>query len=240
MNTDPCGYCLIINMTENREGTAKDANDLKVLFEERHFAVKEYQDLTKEQIIDLMKKVRESEDLWKMKCFVMFILAHGNTAKKNEEVEKGAAYFITNQGEKIAVSTIKDSIESTKSLFGKPKLLFVQSCRGSTVDTGVKKADADDEKVPRGSDFLISFATLKSRIAVRNEEAGANFIQQIIATFKNDHYVRRYDVVSLMTIVTGEIAKLSEKVEVKGETWDKVKQNPETTFTFRKFLYFRI
>lgn len=234
MNTDPCGYCLILNMTENREGTTKDANDLKALFEKLHFAVKEYRDLTKEKVIDLMEKVRGSEDLEKMKCFVMFILAHGSTA------EEGAAYFATNQGEKIAVSTIKNSIESTKSLFGKPKLLFVQSCRGSTVDTGVKQADAYNAIAPRGSDFLISFAAIESGISIRETDKGSIFIQKIVTTFGNKDYVERYDVVSLMTIVTGEVAKQSKKMDVDWINRDGVKQIPETAFTFTKFLYFRI
>lgn len=104
---------------------------METLFEKLHFAVKEYQDLTKEQITDLMKKVRKSKDLEKMKCFVIFILAHGGTSVTEEdikEVEKGATYFITNLGKKIAVSTIKNSIETTESLTGKPKLLFMQTC----------------------------------------------------------------------------------------------------------------
>ena len=241
MNTNPRGYCLIINMTKKRDGTKEDAEELKNLFQNKlKFVVKEYKDLTHEDIKELMKNIKSphppnrSSD---MCCFVMFILAHGNTYsgkddEQGEECKIGSAFFETHDEKKMPVSTIKKSIETAPALRGKPKLLFIQACRGEKDDEGVVAMQKDaTEIIPSGSDFLVSFATIVGFPAYRHEKKGTVFIQNLVETFGNDENIDRYDIVSLMTKVTGKVAK--EKVDTV------YKQNPETTFTFRKFLYFR-
>lgn len=241
MDTNPRGYCLIINMTKKRDGTQEDVEKLKNLFQNKlKFVVKEYKDLTRENIEKLMENIisphspnRSSE----MCCFVMFILAHGETysGEKDEQGEEciiGSAFFITNDGMKMPVSAIKKSIETAPALIDKPKLLFIQACRGNKDDPGVVAMEKDaTEIIPSGSDFLISFATIVGFPAYRHGKKGTVFIQNLVETFGNDENIDRYDVVSLMTKVTGKVAK--EKVNTV------YKQNPETNFTFRKFLYFR-
>uniref|UniRef100_A0A1X7UKU3 Caspase family p20 domain-containing protein n=1 Tax=Amphimedon queenslandica TaxID=400682 RepID=A0A1X7UKU3_AMPQE len=75
-------------------------------------------------------------------CFVMFILAHGNKTS-----------FTTDDNVRYKMSTIKDKIQSIPGLVGKPKLLFLQTCRGDKFDEGVdvEAASSDgDEKIPSG------------------------------------------------------------------------------------------
>lgn len=213
-------------MTKDRDGTQNDANRLIDLFLKFKFAVKEYQDLKSEDIDKLMENVHDSSKHKQMCCFVMFILAHGDTYK--DEECKGGAYFITSMGEKVPVSDIKKSLENTPGLMGIPKLLILQSCRGSTKDQGL----SPDGRIPNGSDFLLSFATLQGYAAFRHENNGSYFIQYLCDTF-NEENIAHYDVVSLMTQVTGKVAD-----EDLREGCITRKQNPETTFTFRRLLYF--
>ena len=210
---------------------------MRRLFTELEFAIEEYKNLTPEEIDDLMDKIKSPDPpncSSKMCCFVMFILAHGSTytgteKEKNEECKIGSAYFTTTGGKIIPVSKIKKSIEKAPALYDKPKLLFIQACRGDTDDSGIKAMKKDGiERIPSGSDFLISFAAIEGSPAYRDEDNGTVFIQNLVETFGNDANIARYDVVSLMTKVTGKVAK--EEM--------KHKQNPETTSTFRKFLYF--
>ena len=235
MNTNPRGYCLILNMKKGREeGNKEDVDALKRLFTGLKFAVKEYTDLTRDEVMgenQLMEKV-EKADHSQLSCFVMFILAHGGS-------HNGAAYFKTFDEQQINVSLIKNSIESTSSLIGKPKMLFLQSCRGSTLDTGYEVMDAprDIKKIPRGSDFLVSFATIEDYAACRGGD-GSRFIGSIVEIFSNEENIARYDVMSLMTIVTGKVADITRSVKDTNGKIVGVKQNPETTTTFRKFLYF--
>lgn len=239
MNTNPRGYCLILNMKKGREkGSTEDADALIQLFKGLKFAVKEYPDLTKEEVTELMDKVKKANHR-RLSCFVMFVLAHGGS-------HNGDAYFTTfdkeHKAQQINVSLIKNSIESTPTLIDKPKLLFLQSCRGSTFDTGYEVMDAppprDIKVIPKGADFLVSFATIEDYFAFRGED-GSRFIGSIVETFSNEN-VARYDVMSLMTIVTGKVANITRSVKDKKseKIIEGVKQNPETTTTFRKFLYF--
>lgn len=232
MNTIPRGYCLILNMKESREqGSTEDANALIRLFTDLKFVVKEYTDLTREEVIELMSKVKEA-DHSRLSCFVMFILAHGGS-------HNGVANFTTFDKQQINVSLIKNKIETNPSLIGKPKMLFLQSCRGSTLDTGYEVMDAPPniKVIPRGSDFLVSFATIEDYAACRGGD-GSRFIGSIVETFSNEN-IARYDVMSLMTIVTGKVADITRPVKnTDGNIIEGVKQNPETTTTFRKFLYF--
>lgn len=238
MDKKPCGYCLIINMIGDRKGTEKDACDLRKLFEKLEFVVGEYKNLTPEEINELMENIESlhpSDGRSKMCCFVMFILAHGGTYsgqedEKGDECKIGSAFFKTTEKKKIPLSKIKKSIENAPALYGKPKLLFVQTCRGDIGDPGVKIKEDGKERIPSCSDFLLSFAASEGFPSFRHEENGTYFIQNIFEIFDNDQNIDRYDVVSLMTKVTGKVAK---------ETYNNKFQNPETTSTFRKFLYFR-
>ena len=218
-------------MTKDRDGTQKDANRLRDLFSKFKFAVKEYQNLKRKDIDKLMENVHDSNEHKQMCCFVMFILAHGGTYKDEDatgEEFKGGAYFITSKGEKVPVLDIKKSLENTPGLMGIPKLLILQSCRGSTMDQGL----SPDGRIPNGSDFLLSFATLHGYAAFRHQNNGSYFIQYLCDTF-NEKNIAHYDVVSLMTQVTGKVADEDLK-----EGCITRKQNPETTFTFRRLLYF--
>ena len=234
MNKSKRGYCLIIHMTKGREGDEKDVDELTKFFKKIDFAVKEYTDFTNKKIEMLMKNVtNKTDDVRQSCCFVMFILAHGSTDKD------GYSYFRTKDAT-YKVSDIRSKIEDARLLVGKPKLLFIQTCRGGTVDTGHSQCDNDldpnTDKIPRGSDFLLSFATIKEFIAIRHEQKGTVFIQNLCQVFST--YYKECDVATMMTIVTNRVAALTENVKKDGEIVPKAKQNPETTITFRKFLYF--
>uniref|UniRef100_A0A1X7T6G9 Caspase family p20 domain-containing protein n=1 Tax=Amphimedon queenslandica TaxID=400682 RepID=A0A1X7T6G9_AMPQE len=236
MNTTPWGYCLIINMKKGREdGNEKDTDKLRTLFKhDLQFAFRVYNNLKAEDIDNLMKNVKEASHQWSC-CFIMFILAHGGT-------ENMSAYFLTSDNKRYKVSSIKKKIESIDDLNGKPKLLFIQSCRGDLLDTGLEVLDGNHgeknktpSKIPRGSDFLTSFATIEDYAACRGAD-GSRFIQCLCDVFTE--YRDKWDVVTMMTMVTKEVAAIARDVEGEGGIAKGVRQNPETTFTFRKFLFF--
>ena len=251
MNKSTRGYCLIIHMEKNRKmGNSEDVTKLRKLFESLQFCVKDYCDLTKAEIEQLTKNVKEASHKWSC-CFVMFILAHGGTD------EDGSAYFITSDDEvqrmvngkhktfyiKHKVSDIKNEIENHPDLVGKPKLLFLQTCRGGKQDVIVDKDDDLSKKpeefepgikgfIPTGSDFLLCFPTIEKYVAYRDKN-GSRFIQRLCEVFNDYHKI--CDVVSMMTLVTKSVADITIDTKVNGV---KAKQNPATTSTFRKFLFF--
>ena len=99
----------------------------------------------------------------------MFILAHGKTLN-------GDSVFTTSDNQSVKVLAIENAIKDVASLRGKPKLLFVTSCRaikndisetwydpGVAIEEKDKKSDClgDDEefddwvKIPNDSDFVL-------------------------------------------------------------------------------------
>ena len=230
MNTNPRGYCLIISIRKGRSlGNDKDVGRLIRLFTSLKFVVELHEDLSEESIQELMKEEKEANHS-PLCCFVMFILSHGCTD------DEGYAYFQTYDNKHYKVSTIKKQIEIIPSLVGKPKLLFLQTCRGGILDTGREVLDCCDvetnHKISRGSDFLISFATIEDDVACRGAD-GSCFIQCLCDVFTSFH--SEYDVLTMMTIITNRVAAIARRADGSDEN---VLQNPEFTSSFRKFLYF--
>lgn len=57
-----------------------------------------------------------------LSCILMFILTHGKTLN-------GDSVFTTSDNQSVKVLAIENAIKDVASLRGKPKLLFVTSCR---------------------------------------------------------------------------------------------------------------
>lgn len=109
----------------------------------------------------------------------MFILTHSKTLN-------GDSVFTTSDNQSVKVLAIENAIKDVVSLRGKPKLLFVTSCRaikndisetwydpGVAIEEKDKKSDClgDDEefddwvKIPNDSDFVLVSATEKGHKA---------------------------------------------------------------------------
>lgn len=162
----PRGICLIFNnkkFNENhthlqeRMGTEKDVESLKLLWEKLHFNVIIKTDLTAHEMYDTARDYSRLNHS-NYDCFVCCILSHGI---------QGGIYG--SDGEVIEIGLITQQFKGTacRSLGNKPKLFFVQACRGSDFDPGVQ-ADAvrnsDEEAMrhsaePNEGHFLLGYAT---------------------------------------------------------------------------------
>lgn len=104
-------------------------------------------------------------------CFVCCVLTHGN--------EQGM------YGSDDKILTIGDILspfsgDRCPALAGKPKVFFIQACRGSEMQDKVK-VQADDGNsspdriiyVPIYADFLISMSTFEGFVSLRNTEEGS-------------------------------------------------------------------
>ena len=226
MNTNPRGYCIIINMRKGRPGTEVDVTHLMRVFVNLKFVVKEYTDLTKKEIEQLMRNV-EVANHNSLSCFVMFVLAHGGTIF-NE------AYFATASDESVAIQFLENSIKKIEGLNGKPKLLFVQACRGAVRDSGVETDSIEEEetdmavRIPSHSDFITIYATVSGYAAFRKTTEGTRFIKSLVNVFDNEQHISQFDLLKLLT-------KVKRDVGDQGDIW---KQNPVSTDTLRKDLYF--
>ena len=190
MDSRPLGMCVIINNasfqdeTGNRDGAEHDEKSLKDLFEELGFAVKIKKDLTREEMHKVAKDAAD-EDHSNFDAFVFIIMSHGD--------ECDIVFGVDDRP--VRIEDIMREFKAIKcaTLRGKPKLFFIQSCRGSSTEflsPGVANCHRDshvprstrDSTLARGlspqeADFLLSFAAAPGYFAYRSSEYGSVFIQ---------------------------------------------------------------
>uniref|UniRef100_A0A1I8GRA2 Caspase-3 n=1 Tax=Macrostomum lignano TaxID=282301 RepID=A0A1I8GRA2_9PLAT len=232
--TNPQGYCLIINISEydsgsditlnfeERQGSDRDVDRVKQIFERLRFIVKIKKDLTAEQLDDFLHEIKKSPDLAKHGSFVCFLMAHGShdcIYGKN-----GVPCEIRNLTEKFKSSVCR-------SLEGKPKVFFIQACRGSRRDRAVARSSREqtDEAGapvynsairPAEGDFLLCYATTPGSAAFRNIDSGSRYVQTVCEFIEK--YFRELDLITIMTKVSGYLHK--NPVQVKGGLYHVVPQ----------------
>ena len=136
----PYGYALIVNIksfegkTSNgvtlaaRVGSDEDVKRLKKMWEELGFTVKTYVDLKAHEIYTKVYDIASDTDsLQTSSCFVCCIMSHG---------DMGLIYG--SDCDFLNIENITDLFnkENCKPLTEKPKLFFIQACRGSQPLTG--------------------------------------------------------------------------------------------------------
>ncbi|XP_078697446.1 uncharacterized protein LOC144925343 [Branchiostoma floridae x Branchiostoma belcheri] len=138
MTSDPRGVALIISNTNftdptrNRPGGAKDLDNLRKICGKLKLQQEIEQNLTAQQIAAVTKDVSK-RDHSSYDCFVLFLLSHGT--------ETGV---LGTDGQHVPVDSIISSFQACKSLVGKPKLFFIQACRGGDRDTGLADTATDE------------------------------------------------------------------------------------------------
>ncbi|XP_068134816.1 caspase-3-like [Hyperolius riggenbachi] len=197
------GKCLIINM-ENfsngllpRPGTDKDANSLQEVFGKIGFAVQIEKDITQNQYNTVVQKVAR-EDHSKRGGFVCVILSHGelNGFYVKDALIKYDNLFNNFKG------------DGCKTLVGKPKLFFIQACRGGQIDHGAivcsKEAEENVTIIPKEADNLYHYSTPPGYLAWRSPVNGSWFIQTLCEMLKK--YWMEYELLQILTYVNKSVA----------------------------------
>uniref|UniRef100_A0AAR2KIW2 Caspase-8 n=1 Tax=Pygocentrus nattereri TaxID=42514 RepID=A0AAR2KIW2_PYGNA len=256
MTSKPRGYCVIINNMNfknnkrNREGSNYDAAALEKVFKILGFDVQIYTnqeaEAMKKLLLDFSKK--EHGD-----CFVCCVLSHG---------EKEGVLGIDEE-----LCPMKDILSpfdgiNCSSLAGKPKVFFIQACRGENMEANVVVSEDNVVEVdglgltiggPKNtysisqySDFLVSMSTVDDHVSYRNE-GGSWFIQALCKQLE-DGSQRGDDILTILTRVNNEVSRKVGEVEVQQSrcccfsfvTTHVAKMTPEPCYTLRKKLIFRI
>lgn len=243
MNSNPRGLCVIINnenfadLENKRNGSQKDVDSLKALFEFLGFLVEVEKDKTADQIKALMAKY--SNDAHHRDCFVCCVMSHGN--------ETG----VVGCDKKICpLNDITSPFDGVNcpALIGKPKVFFIQACRGCEMQSKVLVTDgagaSRNQKsgkvysIAKDSDFLIALSTVEGYFSIRDPSSGSWFIQSLCEHLKKGSE-KGQDILRILTNVNNDVSR--KKVSIEKENNDKVdaKMTPQPQFTLRKLLIFK-
>ncbi|XP_070545032.1 caspase-7-like [Ptychodera flava] len=167
-------------------------------------------------------------------CVAVAILSHG---------DDGIIYG-TDGTTRVEELTEYFSGENCKTLVGKPKLFFLQACRGTEFDDGVLLKSSSDQtdaapvpqRLPVQIDFLICYSTVPGYYSWRNPKNGSWFIQAICKVF--DRYGKDMDVLQMMTKVSKTVAYSFESTTTSIRMHQK-KQIPCTVSMLTKDFYFK-
>ena len=197
----------------------------------------EEKDLTAAQMKTTLQHYADEHKNMKVDCFVCCILTHG-----------GSQGLHGCDGEPVKIRDIKSKFTAANcpGLAGKPKLFFIQACRGSDEDRGYKQRDniprmepgiSCAEFIPIEADFLTAYATPDGYISWRDTEQGSEYIQaltQVIRDYRTDMDIQR-----ILTKVNEVVSEKVIPAEGKNGKEHNYKQIPEPSSTLRKLFYFR-
>lgn len=143
------------------------------------------------------------------------------------------------------------------TLIGKPKLFFIQACRGSMTDPGLiykpkpkaralsAPSDMVDSRLMRESqepyviptlaDLLVMYSTSEGYYSFRNPEQGSWFIQALCEEIaENSHE----EIMTILTGVNRRVAYGKQSHVPHNHEWDATKQMPIIQSMLTKSLYF--
>ncbi|XP_022672673.1 caspase-1-like isoform X5 [Varroa destructor] len=224
------GVCVIVNQKtfsahtglNERRGTDVDADHLFQTFEGLSFEVHRHDNL-KEKELHKVLKYWQDYDHSDCDAFVFCLLSHGerDLVYHTEGKMPTDHLFAPFAGDQCA------------TLVGKPKLFFIQACRGDWLDKGALATDQTDStggdvyRLPAHADFLICYSTVAGYYSWRNTCHGSWFVQALCDVLKRKDLLREHDILSLMTLVNKNVA-LNFESSVPGNTdMDQRKQASE-------------
>ena len=253
MNRKPHGWCLIINNVnftcglKDRVGSDVDAKNLQSLFLKFQYNVKTVRNLTGGALKETLFKFAKQEDHKSADSVVVCILTHGL---------RGQVYGV--DGLLIPISDLTSMFNGhqAKHLVGKPKMFFIQACRGGEYDYGTDQSDGadslaaiktteqilddiysvdepdsyfDPKSLPVEADFLLAYATVPGYVSWRNSEKGSWFIQALVEVFRDE--AKKEDAVSMLVKVNGKVAR-------EFQSLNRGKQMPAPVVMLTKKVFF--
>ncbi|XP_046437451.1 caspase-1-like [Daphnia pulex] len=204
----------------DRPGSSKDRDDLSRTLSQLDFEVKPFDNLTAAQVRKEIVKLAEKVDHTDHDCLLVVVMSHGQDGK--------ICAFDT----MYDVEDVWMPFSSCATLAGKPKLFFIQACRGFDEqeplrDGGTKVSyssttiDGPGEySIPTQADFLFVYSTIPGYGSYRSEKYGAVFIQVLCDVLSQRG--RRDDLISMMTVVLRKVAV--EEIYVKEEVKKKIEE----------------
>ncbi|CAG5103964.1 Oidioi.mRNA.OKI2018_I69.chr1.g1020.t1.cds [Oikopleura dioica] len=249
------GYFVIFNhlkfsgaageVNSKRDGTE---HDLERVFTELEFEVHTYHDLTKKEVESTLQKY-ENCNMDDCEMFGLALLTHGD-----------AQGIVSAKDKMLHISSFIDPIKSNPTLVGKPKLFFIQACRGQGYMNGVNIVDTsapdglaiegndddidpeEDEDlaerlrlgIPKDADILVHFAQSEGYTSTRNPYVGSTFIIALCYFLRYAYQLELHQIL----VRTNSLVALRE-TSTYDPASDRKKQMPVIQSQLTKLLYLK-
>ncbi|XP_059488890.1 caspase-1-like [Neocloeon triangulifer] len=236
MNHEKRGVALIFNHYKfdadrmpMRKGTDEDKERLIKAFKKHAFRVHFEDDLCISDIKYVINREIVKVDHSKSDCVAIAIMTHGSEGDKI--YAKDSAYCLHD-----LVSML--TADKCPTLAGKPKLFFIQACRGEGQDGGhtirtdsPRSGQYTQFRIPNQADFFLAYSTIPGYVAMRNQLYGSWFVKELCKKLMEDDSHAR----SIFQLMTEVVGKVAIDYETKG---DHYKQIPTFTSRLTKDLVF--
>ncbi|KAL1468656.1 hypothetical protein MTO96_025232 [Rhipicephalus appendiculatus] len=233
------GKCVIFNnrhfaphtKLSERRGTDLDADNLYYRFSGLGFESVIHHNFSRKQMLDELERLGQ-QNYQDDDCFVCCILTHG---------DRDVLYATDG---KFPVDSVMDPFRGNvcPTLLGKPKLFFIQACRGDRLDEGtpvvLETSDSPGQiyRIPTHADFLAAYSTVPGFYSWRNTSQGSWFVQALCSVL--GERARSADLLSMLTVVCRRVALYYESCVPGDPGMDRKKQVPSITSTLTRLVYF--
>uniref|UniRef100_A0A1I8P4C0 Caspase family p20 domain-containing protein n=1 Tax=Stomoxys calcitrans TaxID=35570 RepID=A0A1I8P4C0_STOCA len=203
------GYAYIFNHVifdnaEERIGSSEDVKALVDTFEHFQMKVALIENAKVDKIRKTVEKI-QAKDFSEHACLVIVILSHGN---RYEAISaKDGHYSIDDH---VLFPILRNS-----TLNDKPKMFFVQACKGDMESTGYYR-DATCVSPPgNANEILKCYSTFEGFVAYRSEK-GSIFIQALCKNLKM--YGSQKNIKDIMETVTQIVKQQSQQKQIPAYT----------------------
>jgi len=222
---DTCKWVGSSQVVNKRDGAINDAARLTKSMSRLGFEVRTFKNPTKENVETLLQQIQKM-DLSHIDVFGMAISSHGS-----------ADNIIYLKDTHTDLNFFVDPIKKNTTLAQKPKLFFVNACRGhdfgKTVEL-VAQSTAERKRWPYDADCLIHFSTIEKTFSLRNTRTGSYFVVALCDVLDNLKAGENRDIHEILAEVNRKVASLDPAYINKQNT--DVLQIPVIQSTLTNFV----
>lgn len=228
------GIALIFNhinfkKMHSRAGGEKDSKELAQTLHYLGFDVRVYIDPPLKTISSTLKNAA-AEDHTDADCLIVAAMSHGESG------------FLHTTDNVYPVDMLWTPFlgDRCPSLASKPKLFFIQACRGTQLDNGVEIIHETDStsnySLPAYADIMVAYSTYDGFYSWRSPDNGSWFIQALCQEL-NENWKTR-DLLRMMTAVVRRVAIDHQSYVPHDESFHEKKQVPSIVSMLTRLVFF--
>ena len=227
----PHGIAVIINNINfrskgQRGGTMIDEENLSETFRFLGYNVEIHRDCYKRHTESIFQDIAERDEVEHHDSFVCCILSHGRDGK-----------IISVDDKTVELTSLTEELKDCDRLRGKPKMFFIQACRGGARDGRVDEGEIEAIEVPSEADFFFGYATTAGYVAWCHGQDvhGSYYITVLCQTFCK--YAKKTNLTAMHIIINHNVSERTIQAKEEGKLI-KYREIPEFQNRLRALVYF--